>query len=294
MSMAKRLTDTGKWDDPWFLELPAKYKFMWLFILDKCDHAGIYRYSKRMIEFSIEQEIDIEEIKVLFKDRIIMLNSEKWFIPKFIKFQYGALNPKSQIHASVIRILQDVGAIDLVSEYILNTSKKSSPESQSEPLPNPCPTLAQGLPNPCQRIKDKEQVKDKDKDQKQEKIPPIRGLIDKELQHFLEGCKKTGETLTELDFTDEFRFALRNILDSVHGGTEKWLKACDNLARAPDDVRYVKSVLWLLEKKQIALNRVVQIAAMSNGNGSSSQRKSRYQPPEDWSLTENASKPAAK
>jgi hypothetical protein len=28
--MAKRFTDSAKWDDPWFAELPSKYKLFYL------------------------------------------------------------------------------------------------------------------------------------------------------------------------------------------------------------------------------------------------------------------------
>ena len=40
--MAKRFTATEKWDDPFFCNLEAKYKLAWIYLLDKCDNAGIY------------------------------------------------------------------------------------------------------------------------------------------------------------------------------------------------------------------------------------------------------------
>ena len=39
-----------------------------------------------------------------------MLNDEKWFISKFIDFQYGTLNPENRTHKSVIDILNKEGA----------------------------------------------------------------------------------------------------------------------------------------------------------------------------------------
>lgn len=289
--MAKRYTDSEKWDDPWFIELPAKYKFLWLFILDKCDHAGIYKFSKRAAEFNIEQEINIEEIRALFADRIHIIDTEKWFIPKFIKFQYGKLNPKNQVHESVIRHLQDAGILSLVSDLILDSPSQA-----------PAQPLTRGLQGDKDKDKDKDGDKDKDED-KDLKTPPSEianvrhqnsNLMDKELHFFVEGAKKLGQSMSISDFTDDFRFALRNVLDNrAQGGAEKWLRACENLARAPDDVRYVKSVLWLLERKNMALNRVVTCAAMSNGNGSAGPRPSRYEPPEGWSLTGYADSKAA-
>ena len=95
---------------------------------------------------------------------------------------------------------------------------------------------------------------------------PRTNLIDKELTYFLRGAEILNEPLTALDFIPEFKFALRNVEDSVHG-RGKFLKACENLARAPDDDRRcVKSVTWLLEDRRKSLTRVVTWAAKTNGH----------------------------
>ena len=42
-----------------------------------------------------------------FLDKIVIFdNGDKWFIPDFIDFQYGELNPNSNVHKSVISLLQ--------------------------------------------------------------------------------------------------------------------------------------------------------------------------------------------
>ena len=42
-----------------------------------------------------------------FLDKIVIFdNGDKWFIPDFIDFQYGELNPNSNVHKSVIALLE--------------------------------------------------------------------------------------------------------------------------------------------------------------------------------------------
>lgn len=104
--MAKRFTATEKWDDPFFAELSMENKLIWLFLLDKCNHAGIWDVNKRLLEFSIGAKIDLDETLKTFGDRIEVLESGKWFISKFVEFQYASLNEKSRTHQSVLAILK--------------------------------------------------------------------------------------------------------------------------------------------------------------------------------------------
>jgi hypothetical protein len=45
--MAKRFTETTKWDDPWFLDLSTAGKLFWLYLCDKCDNAGVIHIHER-------------------------------------------------------------------------------------------------------------------------------------------------------------------------------------------------------------------------------------------------------
>ena len=62
--MAKRFTDSTKWDDPFFADLSNDYKLLWIYILDKCDHAGIYKVNKKMAEFCLNTKFDWKEVLV--------------------------------------------------------------------------------------------------------------------------------------------------------------------------------------------------------------------------------------
>lgn len=86
--MAKRQTDSNKWDDPWFFELSHQWKLVWIYILDRCDHAGVYEPNLRKLNFDLDTSLNEDEIIEVFSDRLQVLD-KKWFIPKFILFQYG-------------------------------------------------------------------------------------------------------------------------------------------------------------------------------------------------------------
>lgn len=107
--MAKRFSDSLKWDDPFFSDLSNHYKLLWIYILDKCDHAGIFKVNKKMADFCLNATIDWDDAEGVFKGRVQTLNQEKWFIPKFIEYQYGTLTEKNRVHNSIIQILKKEG-----------------------------------------------------------------------------------------------------------------------------------------------------------------------------------------
>ena len=122
--MAKRYTDSLKWDDPFFADLSNEYKLLWIFILDKCNHAGIYKVNPRMAEFCLGTKYDWTKVLGVFKGRIQSLNDEKWFIPKFIEYQYGVLVETNRVHHSILQILTKEGLYKDCSRTILGSKDK--------------------------------------------------------------------------------------------------------------------------------------------------------------------------
>lgn len=104
--MGKRLGDTNKWKNSFFRSLDAPYKLFWLYILDDCDHAGIWMVDIDVVKIRIKEEVSLDNAITIFGDKITVLkNGDVWFIKDFIEFQYGELNPKNRVHESVIKIL---------------------------------------------------------------------------------------------------------------------------------------------------------------------------------------------
>ena len=51
--MAKRFIDTKIWDKAWFRKLTPKNKLIWIYLLTRCDHAGIWDADWEAAEFFI-------------------------------------------------------------------------------------------------------------------------------------------------------------------------------------------------------------------------------------------------
>lgn len=108
--MAKRFTDTAKWDDPWFAELPVSHKLLWVYILDRCDMSGAWKVNKKMAEFCLSTPLDFDAFLASAGPRVrVLKNGDVWFINKFINFQYGVLTEANKIHKRVCSSLQSIG-----------------------------------------------------------------------------------------------------------------------------------------------------------------------------------------
>ncbi len=109
--MAKRFTDTTKWNEDWFLSLSTIEKLFWIYICDNCNHAGIYKPNKKMFEFLVSEKINTDKFLLNVnsdKERILILPNSRWYIKGFIEFQYGTrLNPSSKVHNSVLKLLNE-------------------------------------------------------------------------------------------------------------------------------------------------------------------------------------------
>ena len=116
--MAKRFTDTDKWKKGFIRSLSPKFKLLWLYILDDCNHAGIWETDFEVASIRIGSKVTEKEASQVFASQIkIFDNGDKWFVAKFIDFQYGTLNENSRPHAAVIKLLDryDVYNIEGIS-----------------------------------------------------------------------------------------------------------------------------------------------------------------------------------
>lgn len=108
--MSKRFHDTEIWGEDWFIAIPKDYRDLWLYVKDKCDHAGVWRPNIATFNKLYDCQVNTTKALELFnngKSRIRVLPNGRWFIEDFISFQYGNhLNPNNRVHLSIINILE--------------------------------------------------------------------------------------------------------------------------------------------------------------------------------------------
>lgn len=120
--MAKRFTDTEKWNKVWFKRLTPTLKSFWTYICDRCNHAGIWEVDFETAEFYIGEKLNPKLIQETFKKQFIELaDGKRWFIEDFIEFQYGQLNRENRVHLSVIDKLKKEKVWDYYQKMMKGT-----------------------------------------------------------------------------------------------------------------------------------------------------------------------------
>jgi hypothetical protein len=117
--MAKRFTDNEKWKKSFFKGLSTVHKLFFLYIHDDCNHAGVWEVEMDVAQLRIGEQLNETEILQQFNGYVyVFSNGERWFMPAFVKFQYGTLNPKVNAHKSVINILKQSNLVNVYEQFI--------------------------------------------------------------------------------------------------------------------------------------------------------------------------------
>ena len=112
--MAKRFIDTKIWDKAWFRRLTPKTKLIWVYLLTRCDHAGIWDADWEAAEFFIGDKVNYRRLPKIITDKMQEIDGgNQYYIPSFIEFQYGELRENSKPHLSVLKRLKDKGLLTL-------------------------------------------------------------------------------------------------------------------------------------------------------------------------------------
>jgi hypothetical protein len=104
--MAKRFTDTEKWKDEWWGSLSNDYRMIWLYLVDSCSIAGIWKKDFRGLNFNCNTKISEKEFIEVFGSRLID-RGNFFFIPKFLRFQCPkGLNSNKPAILSIVKEIE--------------------------------------------------------------------------------------------------------------------------------------------------------------------------------------------
>lgn len=203
--MAKRLTDTTKWDRENFRKLPAKAKLAWSYVTDKCDSSGLWHPDFDLLSFQIGMKITRDEFLEELGHKIVELPNGAWLIPSFIEFQYGLpLNPDCNPHKPVIATLR---------KYGIGFDKTSL-------------TLPEGFTKGSTTLKDKDQDKNKDLDQDPDQSRQRTNSIPSELERIYrdyyprkegksKGLSKLCREIKDIPSLEKFSAAVKAYAEQV-------------------------------------------------------------------------------
>lgn len=190
--MAKRFTDTEKWKKEFIKGLSPKMKLLWFYILDDCDHCGMWQVDMEVASLRIGEKITYEEAFIALGSQFQVYGKNKWFIEDFVSFQYGQLRPTNRMHQAVINTLTKYN-VPVINGHI----------------------------RPLQGAKEKDKEKEKEKDKEQEQA------IDPEI--VLENVTRETDPLPgELVWRDElyreslFRLARSYSIPDVENLLDRW------------------------------------------------------------------------
>ena len=197
--------------------LEAPYKALWLYLLCECDHAGLWVVELDVAQMRMGMKLDTSKAIEKMQGAVVEIDGgARWYLPDFVDFQYGTLNPANRVHASVLERLQRCG-ID--------------PNDTSQ---------NKGLVRPLQGAKDKE--KDKDIQERKERAKTIEDrkaefkahcravidangtrLADKERKPFLAYWTETTHDGTRMRFEAEKFFDHGRRMDT-------WMRTATKIA----------------------------------------------------------------
>lgn len=152
------------------MDLPAKWKLFWIYLLDNCDNAGVWTPNMRLAAVQIGENFEAAEALRVFAERIEVIQSGKWHVVKFVEFQFGKLSASCTPHKSVINLITKHG-LGGSSEGYLGRVPRTLEDKEEE----------------------KEQEQEQDKEEDKEKKPVVIRARD------LEVTTTTANLLNEIE-----------------------------------------------------------------------------------------------
>lgn len=188
--MAKRLTDTEKWNMAWFRTLSPRLKAINDFLCDSCDYAGIWDIDLQAISFFINDTDELGHlVPVTFSDiekamngKVEYIGTDKMFFEGFVTFQYKLdelvdLNVNNKVHNNVIERLIKYGIITLDFFVQQDGSKSHAVLIKNKTSPRGGPGAGPAL-GPRAMDMEKEMEMEEEEEKERERAQKVREISD--------------------------------------------------------------------------------------------------------------------
>ena len=216
--MAKRFIDTKIWDKAWFRKLTTKNKLLWIYILTKCDHAGIWDADWEAAEFFIGEAVTFDDLPEIIQNKMSYIQGEdQYYVPSFIEFQYGVLKENSKPHLSVIKRLDEKGllkGIDTLKNKNITLKEKEKEQYKD-------------------KVKDKDKKKDKEKREQVFKNQSLKigkdiNAGENQVDSFIDYWTESNENGRKMRFEMQKTFDIKRRLSKWLKNDREW-----NIKKAP-------------------------------------------------------------
>lgn len=138
----------------WFQDLGTSEKMAFITILLLCDDVGVWHVNTKLVEFLVGSTVDWKRLEKCNGNLVPLREGVIW-VPDYCRFQYKHIEANNNANESYRKLAESHGLLgDIRATYRGSTLRLL--------LPNPSPTLDQGLTKGTSRVKDKEEDKDKD------------------------------------------------------------------------------------------------------------------------------------
>ena len=242
--MAKRFTQTEKWKKDWYRELGSKWRDVWNFLLDDCNHAGIWEVSLANLHHFTGQRVTIAEIQEKFGNRVLYLADNKLFIRTFFEFQYGAAREGFRARQSALKELAKYGLVD--ENGLIKECFDISPECPEQSGVSPeCASNSIGISTSIGTSKNAEDSKF-DFSDLYKKYPRKRGKD--------EGMKRLRKRIVDQDTFDDFARAVHNYAEEcrIEATEPRFMKHWSTFVGTDGDEPWLDYVEWQPSQYQMA------------------------------------------
>ena len=110
--MARRFSDTEKWENPKFRTLPPELKALYFWMLDTWPHNGFRHLDLGLCSFQVGFDVSLSHVEMTgFR---LFTNGERFFFPAFVLSNQSVamfceLNPANKAHQGILKAISEEG-----------------------------------------------------------------------------------------------------------------------------------------------------------------------------------------